>query len=108
VTEFRDLDALRRSATAAACDFGYTRMWSIHPGQIRTILAAFAPARNEIEIAAQIILAARSVDWAPLEFAGQLHDRASYRFFWHILERAHQTGQDMPPDLRPYFDNPVG
>ncbi len=44
VTEFRDLDALQRAATVAARDFGYTRMWSIHPGQIRTIIAAFAPA----------------------------------------------------------------
>ena len=23
---------------------------------------------------------------------GQLHDRASYRYFWQVLERAHQTG----------------
>ena len=103
VTEFRDLDALQRAATVAARDFGYTRMWSIHPGQIRTIIAAFAPARTDIDIAAHIIAAAHKVDWAPLELAGQLHDRASYRFFWHILERAHQTGQTMPSEVSAFF-----
>ncbi len=107
VTEFRDLDALRRSASTAARKFGYTRMWSIHPGQIRTIVDAFAPARSEIDVAAQIIGAASKADWAPIEFSGQLHDRASYRFFWQILERAHQTGRALPDEVRPYFDNPV-
>ncbi len=104
VTEFRDMAALHRSAIVAASDFGYTRMWSIHPGQIRTILTAFAPARDEIEIAAQIIGAAESAGWAPIEFGGQLHDRASYRFFWQILERAHQTGQVLPREVRRYFE----
>lgn len=105
VTEFRDLGAVQRSAVTAAREYGFTRMWSIHPGQIRPILAAFAPAREEIDIAAQIILAAQAVDWAPLAFAGQLHDRASYRYFWHILERAHQTGQALPTDIRHYFED---
>lgn len=53
------------------------------------------------------MLAAQKADWAPIEFAGQLHDRASYRFFWHILERAHRTGQELPPAVRQYFDGPV-
>ena len=107
VTEFRDLEALARASQAAARDFGYTRMWSIHPGQIRTILAAFAPTRQDIDTAAEIIEAAAGADWAPIEYAGHLHDRASYRYFWHILERAHQTGQALPPEVRPYFVGPT-
>jgi citrate lyase subunit beta/citryl-CoA lyase len=103
VTEFRDHEALARSAGRAAKEFGYTRMWSIHPGQIRTLLAAFAPQRDEIDVASEIIEAARKAQWAPIEFSGQLHDRASYRFFWHILERAHQTGQVLPAPVRHYF-----
>ncbi len=43
VTEFEDLGALRAAATRAAREFGYTRMWSIHPNQIRAIVDAFAP-----------------------------------------------------------------
>ena len=107
VTEFRDLDALAHAAGRAAREFGYTRMWSIHPGQIRTLLAAFAPQRDEIDVAAEIIDAARNADWAPIEFSGQLHDRASYRFFWNILERAHQTGQGLPTAVRHFFDAPA-
>jgi citrate lyase subunit beta/citryl-CoA lyase len=107
VTEFRDEEVLARAARAAAQELGYTRMWSIHPAQIRTILAAMAPPRRDIDQAAEIIVAAQQADWAPIEFAGQLHDRASYRFFWQILERAHQTGQTLSPEVRLYFDAPA-
>ena len=103
VTEFRDLVAVEQAARTAAREMGYTRMWSIHPSQIRPILAAFAPAASEIEVAAEIIDRARQVDWAPIAFDGQLHDRASYRFFWQVLERARGTGQVLPASLLPYF-----
>lgn len=103
VTEFRDMQALERSARAAAAEFGFTRMWSIHPGQIRPIIAAFAPSRGEIEQATEIVLAAIQAQWAPIDFQGQLHDRASYRYFWQILERAHQTGQVIPNEARHFF-----
>ena len=43
VTEFNDSAALAQAARRAARQLGYTRMWSIHPAQIRTILEAFAP-----------------------------------------------------------------
>jgi hypothetical protein len=43
VTEFKDQAALRAAASRAANEFGYTRMWSIHPDQIRPILEVFAP-----------------------------------------------------------------
>jgi len=105
VTEFRDLDALAHAAGTAAREYGFTRMWSIHPGQIRTIVAAFAPNASEIDLAVEIIDAAQKADWAPIEHGGQLHDRASYRFFWHILERAHQTGKALPAAVCHYFDS---
>ena len=103
VTEFRDLAAVERAARTAAREMGYTRMWSIHPDQIRPILSAFAPAPHEIEVASEIIIRAQQADWAPIGLVGQLHDRASYRFFWQVLERAYRTGQVLPPDLRHYF-----
>jgi citrate lyase subunit beta/citryl-CoA lyase len=105
VTEFRDLAALEQAARKAATEFGYTRMWSIHPGQIRPILAAFAPSEHEIETAWSIIGKAEQADWAPIDFRGQLHDRASYRFFWQVLERAHRTGRALPAKVRQYFAN---
>lgn len=103
VTEFADTVALQVAAERAARTLGFTRMWSIHPSQIRPIVAAFAPGEAEIEAAARIISAAVAAHWAPISFAGQLHDRASYRYFWQVLERAHQTGRALPPEMAVYF-----
>src|SRR5574343_745848 len=73
VTEFKDAAALRQAAGRAANELGYTRMWSIHPAQIRPILEAMAPTEAEIERASEIVLAAHAVEWAPISHAGQLH-----------------------------------
>ena len=103
VTEFSDVQVMRSAALKAAREFGYTRMWSIHPAQIRPILEAMAPTAAEIDRAAEIILAARAAQWAPISHAGQLHDRASYRFFWQVLERAHCTGQNLPTEVHAWM-----
>src|SRR3954452_9262968 len=58
VTEFRDQAAFRAAASRAANEFGYTRMWSIHPDQIRSIVEIFAPSENEIHKASQVLSAA--------------------------------------------------
>ena len=106
VTEFSDTAAMQAAAGRAAREFGYTRMWSIHPAQIRPILAAFAPEDAEIARAARIIAAAIDADWAPISEEGVLHDRASYRYFWQLLERAHQTGRALPQQAQAWFANP--
>ncbi len=103
VTEFSDMAALQAAASRASRALGYTRMWSIHPSQIRPILEAFAPQAYEIEQATNILLAAIQADWAPISFDGKLHDRASYRYFWQVLERAHQTGRALPDEARGFF-----
>lgn len=103
VTEFKDLAALQNAAHRASRELGYTRMWSIHPDQIRPIVKAFAPSSDEVETAVALIERALAADWAPVSFNGQLHDRASYRYFWQVLERAHQTGQALPASLQPFF-----
>lgn len=104
VTEFSDMAALQGAAGRASRELGYTRMWSIHPAQIRTILQAFAPLQDDIDTAARIISAAALEDWAPISVDGVLHDRASYRFYWQILERAHSTGRPLPLAVRHWFD----
>ena len=103
VTEFRDTAALRAAALKARNEMGYTRMWSIHPDQIRTIVDVFAPTLGEVDEAAHIIQQAASHEWAPTQVAGKLHDRASYRFYWQTLERAHQTGRALPAEMAYYF-----
>ena len=103
VTEFQDVAALANAAHRAARELGFTRMWSIHPGQIRSILSAFAPSEGEVEDATRIVCAAADVDWAPIGFQGQLHDRASVRYHWQVLLRANQTGRAIPPEARAWF-----
>ncbi|MBH1958427.1 MAG: CoA ester lyase [Burkholderiales bacterium] len=108
VTEFNDSVAMTLAARRASRELGYTRMWSIHPNQIRSILEAFAPSEAEIEDATKIIAAGARADWAPISFDGKLHDRASYRYFWQVLERAHQTGSLLALEAQDYFqDAPV-
>jgi len=103
VAEFADHTVLQAAARRAAQEFSYTRMWSIHPGQIEPILAAFAPQADEIARAAHILRAAEQADWAPISDHGTLHDRASYRYFWQVLERAWHTGQSLPDGMQKWF-----
>jgi citrate lyase subunit beta/citryl-CoA lyase len=99
VTEFKDTRALQAAATKACRQFGYTRMWSIHPAQVRTIVEAFAPTIAEVDQAIEILTAAQAADWAPIRHRDTLHDRASYRYFWHVLERAQRTSTADAPAL---------
>ena len=108
VTEFKDKAALQDAAEKASRRLGYTRMWSIHPDQIEPIVDAFAPSAAEVDQAIEIIQAAQAADWAPIRHSHngreQLHDRASFRYFWQVLQRAHRTsfngGPQLPEEVR--------
>jgi citrate lyase subunit beta/citryl-CoA lyase len=103
VTEFNDMAAMRAAAQRAAQELGCTRMWSIHPSQIRPILEAMSPDTAAIEVASEIVLAAYAAQWAPISHQGHLQDRASYRFYWQLLERAHSTGCSLPAEVQLFF-----
>ncbi len=104
VTEFKHAAALQEAAEQAGKRLGYTRMWSIHPAQIRPIVDAFSPTVAEIDQAIEILQAAQAIHWAPIRHDDSLHDRASYRYFWHVLERAQRTtvqgGPQLPAEVR--------
>jgi citrate lyase subunit beta/citryl-CoA lyase len=104
ITEFKDSMALEAAVRKASREFGYTRMWSIHPDQIRPILEALAPSVHEIEIATRIMAAAAQANWAPISFEGKLEDRASYRYYWQVLERAHRTGRKLPQEVQGWME----
>lgn len=106
ITEFNDVGALAAAARRANRELGYTRAWSIHPSQIRPILSAFAPAASEIDEAAELICTADQAGWAPIALRGRLHDRASYRYYWQVLEQAHRTGTPLPLQAQGYFLKP--
>ena len=97
-TEIRDLSVVAQDAAQAARQLGYGRMWSIHPDQVRPILNAFAPDGCEVGEAVAILCAAQRNDWGPIQHEGKLHDRASYRYYWTVLQRARRNGQPLPDE----------
>lgn len=101
-TDLKDEQALQAAAERACKQLGYTRMWSIHPSQIQPIVDAFSPSVAELDQAIEIIDAAQAARWAPIRHADTLHDRASYRYFWNVIERAHRTslGAGIPAERR--------
>ncbi|MCL2644525.1 MAG: aldolase/citrate lyase family protein, partial [Betaproteobacteria bacterium] len=102
-TELKDIETIRDDARRARREFGYLRMWSIHPNQIVPIVEAMRPDFSEVEAAAEILITAQDKDWSPIKYAGKLHDRGSYRYFWELLARAHITGMDIPSEARSRF-----
>jgi citrate lyase subunit beta/citryl-CoA lyase len=98
-TEIKDTSVVTSDAQRAASEFAYTRMWSIHPGQIKPILQSFAPRLSEVNEAAAILSQAQAVQWGPIQHNGKLHDRASYRYYWTILQRAQASGLPLPDSV---------
>ncbi|MDE2585271.1 MAG: CoA ester lyase [Betaproteobacteria bacterium] len=102
-TEIKDTTVAASDARRARREFGYLRMWSIHPNQIMPIVEAMRPDFSEVQEASEILSAAQNKDWGPIQHAGRLHDRASYRYYWELLQRAQATGMDLPADIRQRF-----
>jgi citrate lyase subunit beta/citryl-CoA lyase len=95
-TEIKDSAIVANDAQRAAAEFGFTRMWSIHPDQIKPIVKAFTPRLAEVNEATSILTAAMAKDWGPIAHGGRLHDRASYRYYWTVLQRAKLAGLALP------------
>jgi len=95
-TEIKDSAVVANDAQRAAAEFGFTRMWSIHPDQIKPIVKAFTPRLAEVNEATSILQAAMAKDWGPIAHGGRLHDRASYRYYWTVLQRAKLAGLALP------------
>jgi citrate lyase subunit beta/citryl-CoA lyase len=92
----KDEAVVHADALRARTQFGFLRMWSIYPAQIRPIVEAMKPAFDEVQDASEILCAAQDASWGPIQYKGELHDRATYRYFWSVLERAKATGIAMP------------
>jgi len=95
-TEIKDSAVVANDAQRAGAEFGFTRMWSIHPDQIKPILKAFTPRLSEVNEATNILTEAMAADWGPIAQHGRLHDRASYRYYWSVLQRAKLAGLALP------------
>ena len=102
-TEIRDAGVVQEDARRARQEFGFLRMWSIHPNQIRPIVESMRPDFAEVSEASALLIAAQDAAWGPIQFEGKLHDRASYRYYWELLQRAQATGMDISTDARQRF-----
>jgi citrate lyase subunit beta / citryl-CoA lyase len=103
VTEFKDAVAIARAA-AQARTLGYARMWSIHPSQIEPIIAAMSPKPEQVAQSGALLLQAAAENWAPISFEGRLHDRASYRYHWQVLQKAKAAGIGLPVATLQWFN----
>jgi citrate lyase subunit beta/citryl-CoA lyase len=85
-------------AKRARDEFGFLRMWSIYPAQIQAIVDAMKPNYEEVQEAVSILSAAQDANWGPIQFAGELHDRATYRYYWELVQKARVTGIELPAE----------
>jgi citrate lyase subunit beta/citryl-CoA lyase len=79
------------------------RMWSVHPTQIRPIVDAMKPELKEVKDAASILVAAQKAHWGPIRHAGKLHDRASYRYYWEVPQKARVSGVPLAAEAEEAF-----
>lgn len=101
--ELKDTDFIYGDAKRAREEFGFLRQWSIYPAQIEPITRAMAPTMPEIEEGQAILLKAYEADWGPIQYEGNLHDRATYRYFWEQIQRAHVQNIPLRQDVLDLF-----
>ncbi|KGJ98059.1 HpcH/HpaI aldolase/citrate lyase family protein [Thalassotalea sp. ND16A] len=101
--DLKDAQQTTDDATRARNEFGFMRMWSIYPTQITAIVNAMKPNYEEVADAEAILLAAQENSWGPIQHKGELHDRATYRYFWELLQRAHVSGIAVSAEAKAAF-----
>ncbi len=93
--DLKNFEQTKSDASRARNEFGFLRMWSIYPTQIDAIVEAMKPDLSEVKKGVAVLLAAQDAAWGPIQHEGELHDRATYRGFWTIVQRARLTGIDI-------------
>jgi citrate lyase subunit beta/citryl-CoA lyase len=101
--DLKNVETTHADASRARNEFGFLRMWSIYPTQIEAIVDAMKPNFDEVQDGANILLAAQKADWGPIQYDGELHDRATYRYFWEILQKAKLTKVAIPIEASQAF-----
>lgn len=101
--DLKNVYAVHSDASRARNEFGFLRMWSIYPAQIEPIVQAMRPDFSDVVDGVEILLAAQDADWGPIQYNGELHDRATYRYYWAVLQRAAVTGVPISDSAREAF-----
>lgn len=99
-TDVKNPEQTHLDARRARDEFGFLRMWSIHPSQIEAILRAMHAefSLTEVSKAVAVLLLAESKNWGPVRYQDELHDRASYRHYWNLLQRVRVMGMGVRID----------
>ncbi|MCR9144174.1 MAG: aldolase/citrate lyase family protein [bacterium] len=98
--DLKNYEQTLADAQRARNEFGFLRMWSIYPTQIDAIVEAMKPDMSEVKKGVDVLLAAQDANWGPIQHDGELHDRATYRGFWTIVQRAKVTGIDVGDEAK--------
>lgn len=101
--DLKDKYKTYQDAYRARNEFGFLRMWSIYPTQIDSIVEAMVPDFSLVKKGSEILLKAQEADWGPIQHAGDLHDRATYRYYWELVQRAHLSGQKLSEEAESAF-----
>ena len=87
---FKDLEGLKRSAAMSAA-LGFDGKWVIHPGQIETVNAVFAPSEEDIARAEKVIAAHKEAVKAgrgAVSVDGRMVDNATIRLAEQVWKQA--------------------
>jgi len=50
------------------------------------------PTDSEVDEAVLVLTEAQKAEWGPIQIKGELHDRASYRYFFEVLNARSNRG----------------
>ena len=91
-------------AKRAKDEFGFLRMWSVYPSQVTAIVDAMKPDFSQLADAQNILLAAHEVNWGPIQYKRELHDRATYRYYWVLVQKAKSYSLELKPEVLAFFN----
>ena len=99
VTEFKQVKRDRRPRPAARRASSATRACgaSTRPGP--PIVEASRRPSPRSTTRSRSSVRREAARWAPIRHRDTLHDRASYRYFWQVIERARRTRQPLPAEI---------
>jgi citrate lyase subunit beta/citryl-CoA lyase len=106
--EMRNPHNTYQDAWRARNEFGFLRMYSIHPDQIKPIVDAMKPSSAEVQRACEILLLAQREAWGPIQLQGDMYDRASYRYYWDLLRKAKACAVAIPAAAEAAFFGGAG
>jgi citrate lyase subunit beta/citryl-CoA lyase len=103
VTEFNDTDAMRTRPARRPPNSATRACGASTPTRSAPSSRPSRPTKAQIQMATNILVKAAAADWAPTQIDGTLHDRASYRHFWQVLDARPRNRAPLPSEAKAWF-----